>query len=65
MKSKEPSPALDLERGLPTGPKDVAALRKPAAVMSPAEYLEFLSQFTVSPAALRARPGPRGEPFTL
>ena len=64
MRSNERS-HLDLD--LPATVEDVAALRRARASvrMSGEEYLRFLAQFSFSPAALRARRGPRGEPFRL
>jgi hypothetical protein len=54
---------------LPATPADVAALREAAKLrrVAPEDYLAFLAQFSasVSQAALRARKGPRGEPFRL
>lgn len=66
-------PALDLERGLPTTPADVAALRRARAPSGPpsaadtAEYLRFLASLPQPSAAeLRSRPGPaQGPPFRL
>jgi hypothetical protein len=63
MRSKEP-----LELAIPATDEDIAALRRArreSARIRPEDYLKFLSQFTASPAALRARKGPRGEPFKL
>lgn len=55
-----------LERGTPTTPEDIEALRRrPSPPMSPEEYLRFLSQFKYSQASLRARRGPQGERFVL
>lgn len=68
MSSKRPSEPLDLERGLPTTPADVEALRRARSLtrLSPEAYLRFLAQFPPpDEAALRARRGPRGEPFKL
>jgi hypothetical protein len=66
-------PALDLERGLPTTPADVAALRRarapagPPSAASAAAYLRFAASLPPPSAAeLRARPGPApGPPFRL
>jgi hypothetical protein len=47
---------------------DVAALRRAsqAAAAGERDYLAFLARFpTASTASLRARQGPRGEPFRL
>lgn len=68
MRSNDPSEPLDLERGLPTTPEDVAALRrlKSRQALTTREFLRFLASLkppTVQ--ALRSRPGPRGEPFRL
>jgi hypothetical protein len=69
MTSSEDSPDfIDLERGLPVTPEDVDALRKlrGRATLTFAEYLAFLSaQPSPSFEQLKARRGPRGEPFTL
>ncbi len=56
---------LDLE--IPTTEEDVAALRRARKItrVRPEDYLQFLAQFAVAPAALRARKGPCGEPFKL
>lgn len=68
MRSNGPSDPLDLERGLPTTPDDVAALRRlrqPRAI-STKELLRFLALLgPPSYEALKARSGPRGEPFRL
>jgi len=68
MSSADRSEPLDLERGLPTSPEDVVALRRlrEGAVVSQAEYFRFLSRLPPPRLAdLRARKGPRGEPFRL
>ncbi len=69
MKSSGSSDRLNLERGLPVTPADVAALRAARAripAMSFADYLAFLStRPPLTRAAARARRGPRGEPFVL
>ena len=57
-----------LERDLPTTPEDIAVLRRlrREVALSPAEYEAFLEAFPEPPAeAMRARRGPRGEPFEL
>ncbi|HET7291006.1 MAG TPA: hypothetical protein VFM88_01150 [Vicinamibacteria bacterium] len=59
---------LDLDRDLPTTAEDVEALHRLRRLppMTADEYLRFLASFAPPSAeALRARPGPRGEPFTL
>lgn len=59
---------LDLERGVPTTPEDVAAQRRLRAELrvSPEEYERFLEQLGPRPYdELLARKGPRGEPFEL
>jgi hypothetical protein len=64
MKSNAPAPDFELHATA----EDIAALRRAraaAARMTGEEYLRFLARFTWSPAALRARRGPRGEPFKL
>ena len=58
---------LDLNRGLPTQPADVEALRRnrPAG-MTFEQYLRFLRRVVHATwQSLRDRPGPRGVPFTL
>jgi hypothetical protein len=68
MPSNEPSEPLDLEHGLPTTPEDVAALRRirSLATVATSDFLRFMAALE-PPAylALRARRGPRGEPFRL
>lgn len=58
----------DLDRDLPTSPEDVAALRRARrdSAMTPQQIADAVRQFK-SPtfAERRARPGQRGEPFTL
>jgi hypothetical protein len=57
-----------LASDLPTTPADVEAQRRArdASRMSPGDIVAALEQLgTLSPERLRARPGPRGEPFTL
>jgi hypothetical protein len=67
MSSNDRSELLDLQRGLPTTEKDVAAsrvLRYPS--MTGTEYARFLVSLAPSnPAVLAAKRGPRGEPFRL
>lgn len=66
--SSSDSPELDLDRDLPTTPADVEALHRlcEARPISTEQYLRFLACLEPeSPEALRARPGPRGAPFTL
>jgi hypothetical protein len=69
MSSSEDSPDfIDLERGLPVTPEDVEALRRLRAgvPMTFSEYLAWLSsQPSPSFEQLKARRGPRGEPFVL
>ena len=67
MSSNETSPAPLAELSLPATEEDVAALRRAAAAtrIAPEDYLRFLSQFKFSQESLRARKGPRGEPFKL
>lgn len=69
MPSNERSELLDLEKGLPTTPADVLALRRlrqPRPV-STGDYLRFLALLgPPRPEDLRGRRGPRGpEPFRL
>jgi hypothetical protein len=59
---------LDLDRGLPTTPEDVEVLRRlrEGGPMPFEEYLRALSLLKPpSWEELRARRGPRGEPFRL
>jgi hypothetical protein len=68
MPSDGLSEPLDLERGLPTTPEDVAALRRLRSLrpVATADYLRFMA--ALKPPAwtsLRARRGPRGESFRL
>ncbi len=68
MPSSERSEPLDLERGLPTTREDAAALRRIRSLGSVAtgDFLRFMA--ALEPPAylvLRARRGPRGEPFRL
>jgi hypothetical protein len=68
MSSNARSEPLDLERGLPTTPEDAAALRRlrlQAAIATP-DFLRFMAALEPPTyLALRARRGPRGEPFRL
>ncbi len=68
MSSREHSRLLDLDRGLPTTPEDVAALRR-ARERSALDMVAFLRALASLPQprweTLRARPGPHGEPFEL
>jgi hypothetical protein len=67
MSSNDRSEPLDLERGLPTTERDVAALRALRHPrMTDAQYVRFLA--TLAPpdrASLAAKRGPRGEAFSL
>lgn len=68
MSSNGSSEPLDLQRGLPTTPADIARLhelRLPRIDTS--TYLETIATLGhVAPDQLRKRPGPaRGEPFRL
>jgi hypothetical protein len=68
MRSSGSADPLDLARDLPTTAADVAALRRAAAArrLELEDYLRFLAGLgSPPPEALRARPGPRGEPFRL
>ena len=69
MSSSDSSDDLDLERGLPVTPADVAAQRRAheaSRTMTFTEYLAFLASFPpASYEELKQRPHPRGEPFTL
>ena len=67
MSSNDPTERLDLDRGLPTTERDVAALR---ALRYPSltddDYLRFLAALEPSTyTALKAKPGPRGSAFRL
>ena len=69
MSSSGRSEPLDLEKGLPTTPEDVAALRRlrrSGPILTPEEYFRFLAALP-QPSAddLRRRRGPWGEPFRL
>jgi len=63
------SEPLDLERGLPTSPEDVAALRwlRETTWLTTEAYLQAMARLpSPSPQALRQRRGPSGdEPFRL
>jgi hypothetical protein len=69
MNSAGSSIPIDLEAGLCTRPKDVAALRQArhGAAMSLEEYLDFLKGLeSATIATLRARRGLQGDtPFEL
>lgn len=67
MSSNDHSELLDLARGLPTGPDDVAALRNlRARAMDDAAYVRWLLELQPSDtSALAKKLGPRGEPFRL
>lgn len=67
MSSSDRSDRLDLERGLPTSPRDVAALRALRyPQMTWEEYVRFLQSLEPPDhETLRNKPGPRGEPFKL
>jgi hypothetical protein len=59
---------LDLEKGLRTTPEDVAIQRRihREQRISPQAFKAFLESLGPRPyEELRARKGPRGEPFTL
>jgi hypothetical protein len=59
---------LDLERGLPTSPEDVAAQRllRIRATITTVDFLRFMAALEPpTSVALRARRGPKGEPFRL
>ena len=68
MRSYDRAEPLDLERGLPTTPEDVAALRRLRSLspVATADYLRFMA--ALKPPTwrwLRSRRGPSGEPFRL
>jgi hypothetical protein len=69
MSSFDSSEPLDLDKGLPVTPQDVAAQRRQRQVMRPMSTAEFLAYLESFPApsyeALKSRRTPRGEPFTL
>jgi len=69
MSSKEPSDLLDLEKGIPTTPEDVRALRenRPRAGEDWLEQVQKLAdQFPASYEDLKKRPIFEGyEPFEL
>jgi hypothetical protein len=61
-------PDFDLDRDLPTTAADVEALHRlsQSRPMATDDYLRFLASFAPPTAeALRQKPGPCGEPFTL
>lgn len=61
-------PDFDLDRDLPTTASDVEALHRlnQPRPMATDDYLHFLAAFAPPTAeALRQKPGPCGEPFTL
>jgi len=68
MSSSDSPDRLDLERGLPVTPADVAAQRRLRvhSALSLADYLAFLESVP-APAyeELKRRRCPRGEPFIL
>jgi hypothetical protein len=68
MSSSDFADRLDLDRGLPVTPEDVAAQRRRRELPRPgfSAYPAALAALPpASPAELRARRGPHGEPFTL
>ncbi|MBX5483713.1 MAG: hypothetical protein IRZ16_17965 [Myxococcaceae bacterium] len=67
MSSRRDADLLDLDRGIPTTPSDVEALRRNRpGPMTFEEYLRFLEQFPrPSYEQLEKRLGPRGTPFKL
>ncbi len=69
MSSSGRSEPLDLDKGLPTTPEDVAALRRlreRTPALSAEDYFRFLAALPQpSPEDLRRRRGPRGQPFRL
>ena len=68
MRSFDHSEPLDLDHGLPTTDADVAILRRlrQPSTLATEDYLRFLALLVPpSTEALRARRGPRGEPFRL
>ena len=67
MNSNDPSELLDLERGLPTTGRDVAALRALRyPKMSDAQYVRFLASLPPPDRALLvAKRGPQGDVFSL
>lgn len=66
MSSGDSAETLDLDRDLPTTPAEVAALRRVRrSPVTLEDYLRFLAALEPPPDALRRRPGPCGEPFSL
>jgi hypothetical protein len=68
MTSNERPEAIDLGRGLPTTAEDVEALHRARSEGVPDldAFLRFLAQLPLlTYEQLRAKPGPRGEPFRL
>ena len=69
MSSSDRSEPLDLEKGLPTTPDDVAALRRirrSGPILTSEQYFRLLAALPQPSAEdLRRRRGPRGEPFRL
>jgi hypothetical protein len=67
MNSNDRSEPLDLERGLPTSQRDVEALRALRYPrMTDAQYVRLLAALPAPDrAALAAKRGPHGEPFSL
>jgi len=58
----------NLAADLPTTPQDVASLRRALrdSALQPRQLVALLAQVPgPTPAELRSRPGPRGEPFEL
>jgi hypothetical protein len=65
-RSSDSPDRLALERDLPTSRADVTALRRAPAPVTLDVYLRFLAGLPApTPAALRARRSPAGEPFAL
>ena len=64
MSSSEKWPPIEIPIATP---EDIAALRRASRPvgLSGEAYLKFLAQFHATPEQLRARKGPRGEPFRL
>jgi hypothetical protein len=68
MSSNDHPEPLDLARDLPTTPADVTILDRlePVPRLTLEAYIRFSGLLGPLPAhALRARPGPAGEPFDL